>query len=143
MVEEIITAYHQHRIEASEYLKRANELMSSVINRTGDEIPERLEEHAVAKAYYGAIRENLKDDGFEEDVTVALAIDAALGIDQVIDEMRIVGWTTNVDRQNEMRTRIDDLLFDLIDTHAMSLNLDTVDRILDDCIEIAKVRYRD
>ena len=140
MLEEIIEAFRQKRIEASEYLQKARVIMESVVNRSGDEIPEKLADAEVAKAFYGVIGPVLRNGagGMDRD---DLSAEAALTIDKIILELRIVNWTTNMDRQNEMRTSIEDYLFELKDDHGVELNFEHMDEIMEECLKIARLRY--
>jgi type I restriction enzyme R subunit len=140
LLQEAINAFHEQRIRAAEYLKRVTQIMESVQNRTGDEVPESLKNREVAKAYYGTVYEILgklpHDDFNPKDV----GAEAAIGIDNIITDMHIVNWTMNSDRQNMMRTAIEDYLFDLKEKHDIDLTFDHIDSIMEQCIEIAKVR---
>jgi hypothetical protein len=63
-----------------------------------------------------------------------------VAIDDVIRAKRKVDWTQDSDVQNQMRTAIEDELFKLKDAHKIELDFDTIDHILDRCIDIAKRR---
>ncbi len=54
--------------------------------------------------------------------------------------MRIVNWATNTDRQNQMRNRIEDRIFELQAKYDFKLTFDEIDSILEQCLDIAKVR---
>jgi type I restriction enzyme R subunit len=140
LLKDVIRAFHEERIKDAEYLRRVEEIMKAVVKRTGDDIPESLKNNDIAKAYYGYIREvfeSHKDDGVE---TVNAAIEASLAIDDIIMNMRIVNWTTNSDRQNQMRNKIEDRIFELQDKYNFEFAFDEIDSIMDQCIDIAKVR---
>ena len=141
MLEEIIEAFRQKRIEAAEYLSKARQVMENVVNRTGDELPERLAQADVPKAFYGIIRPVFERHfGMAQDAA-EFGADAALAIDQAIREMRIVGWASNTDVQNRMRTGIEDYLFELKDRHGIPLSLEEIDAVMEDCIKVARLRY--
>ncbi|GBE37829.1 type-1 restriction enzyme R protein [bacterium BMS3Bbin08] len=140
LLKEVIKAFHEERIKDAEYLRRAEEIMEAVASRTGDNIPESLKNNAIAKAYFGSIREVLeshKDDGAN---IVSAATEASLEIDNIIRENRIVNWTTNTDVQNQMRNKIEDYIFELQSKYGFELTFDEIDSILDQCLDIAKVR---
>jgi type I restriction enzyme R subunit len=140
LLKDVIRAFHEERIKDAEYLRRVEEIMKAVVKRTGDDIPESLKNNDIAKAYYGYIREvfeSHKDDGVE---TVNAAIEASLAIDDIIMNMSIVNWTTNSDRQNQMRNKIEDRIFELQDKYNFEFAFDEIDSIMDQCIDIAKVR---
>jgi hypothetical protein len=69
-----------------------------------------------------------------------IASEAALAFDGIVDERRIVNWTTNVDVQNRIRQGFDDYLVDLGSRSGVDFGFDVIDQIVDECIEIAKVR---
>ena len=140
LLEDVIRAFHEERIRDAEYLRRVEEIMKAVVKRTGDDIPELLKNNDIAKAYYGYIREvfeSHKDDGVD---TVNAATEASLAIDEIIMNMHIVNWTTNLDRQNQMRNKIEDRIFELQDKYNFELAFDEIDSIMDQCLDIAKVR---
>jgi len=141
MLEDVIDAFHAGRLKAVEYLKKATDIMGSVLNRTGDDVPEELAEYEVAKAFYGAVHETLAPYGKAISSLGRAETEASLGIDEIIRKRRIVNWTTNPDVQNQMRTEIEDYLFDLKERHGVELTFEDIDTIMDQCLEIAKVRY--
>ena len=141
LVEEAIEAFRQRRISDTEYLKQVTELLHHVRNRTGDDIPDDLRGRAVAVAFFGTMEERLATYEYEGVDPVAVRAEASLGIDDIIQELRIVNWEKDTDVQNRMRTAIEDFLFELKDRHGIDLSFDDIDDIMEKCIEIAKVRY--
>jgi type I restriction enzyme, R subunit len=142
LLEEAIEAFRQRRLSDAEYLKRVIEIMQSVVNRTGDDIPAPLRQHDVAIAFYGVIVEKIGKHEAAEDRRSQLGAEVSLGIDEIICRMKIVNWETNTDVQNQMRNRIEDYLFELKDKHSISLDFGDMDGIMEQCLDIAKVRYR-
>lgn len=141
MLEEIIEAFRQRRIEAAEYLRKARQVMENVVNRTGDELPGKLAQADVPKAFYGIIRAVFERDGGKTTAIADVGADAALAIDEIIRDMRIVSWATNADVQNRMRTRIEDCLFELKDQRGIPLTFEDIDAIMEDCLKVARLRY--
>lgn len=140
LLEEAIRAFHEERIKDSEYLKKVEGIMEAVVNRTGDDIPESLKNSDNAKAYFGCIREifeSHRDYGVD---IVNAATEASIAIDDIIMNMRIVNWATNTDRQNQMRNKIEDRIFELQGKYDFKLTFDEIDSIMDQCLDIAKVR---
>lgn len=165
MLEDIINNIREQRFDdADTILQQVEEIRDKVRDRTGDEVPEALRDRDVAKAYYGIIQENLRgigdlpaqnnhnNDGKSARVQDSsqtyktstslnnLSVEIALNIDQIILENRIVHWTQNTDIQNQMKTAIEDMLFDIQDRHNFEIDFDTIDIILAKCIDIARVR---
>jgi len=140
LLEAAIAAFREERIKANEYLKKVTEIMDAVLNRTGDHIPDKLAGHDVAKAYFGSLKETLArfdrgDDEFDDRLA-----DAALAIDEVIERNRIVNWTSDIDTQNRMRNEIEDLLFDFKDQTGIEITFEDMDAIMEQCLDIARVR---
>ncbi len=143
MLQRVIDDYRQKRISEMVYLSKVKEYMNSVVNRTGDDIPEKLEGHEVAKAYYGIVlqklSEYLPDDLAREDWLSEIA----LAINEIIEHNRIVQWVDNEDVINHMRIEIEDWLFNSVEQKSFTLDFEIVDDILDRCIDVAKVRRAD
>jgi type I restriction enzyme R subunit len=142
MLEEAIEAFRRRRLSDAEYLKRVTEIMQSVVNRTDDNVPTALRQHDVAKAFYGVILETLSQKEMDETQRNEIGAKASLGIDEIIRKVKIVNWETNADVQNQMRNLIEDYLFEFKDKHGIALTFDEIDAIMEQCLDIAKVRYR-
>ncbi|HTV48653.1 MAG TPA: HsdR family type I site-specific deoxyribonuclease [Phycisphaerae bacterium] len=140
MLDEVIRAHREKRLSDVEYLKHTEKIQTAVRDRTGDDLPPELRSYEVAKAFYGVVRDILQDKTNSADVRQIGAV-AAIRIDQIISDHRIVDWTTNPDVQNKMKTEIEDFLFEFEKTLGLTISFDDIDRIMEQCIEIARVRY--
>jgi type I restriction enzyme R subunit len=140
MLQDVIDDFRAHRLEAAQYLRRATEIMDATITRTGDDIPETLANNEVAKAYYGSIKAALAELKLEPKAVAEFSSEAALAFDDIVGIRRIVNWTTNVDVQNRIRQDFDDYLTDLRSRFNCDFGFDVIDQIVDECIEVAKVR---
>ena len=141
ILEEAIEAYRERRISEGEYLKRATEAMEAVVTRTGDNLPPVLRHRDVAKAFYGVVNEVLGRLPVGAETLPGLAADVAVRIDDAIQARVGVDWRTNMDRQNEMRNAIDDLLYAVKSEHGLALTVEDMDAIIERSLEIAKNRY--
>ena len=140
MLQEAIDDWRARRLSDADYLAKSRDISEKVINRQDDDIPNRLQDYDVAKAYYGEVHEVLEKyhvDGFEPEERAA---DAALQIDRIVEERKCVDWTQNEDVQNRMKTEIEDYLFELQENQHIPLSLEDIDQILDGCIQIARKR---
>ena len=68
------------------------------------------------------------------------AAELAVKIDDIILAKRKVDWAEEVDVQNQMKIAIEDELFALKKSQGINIDFDTIDRLLDRTIDIAKRR---
>jgi hypothetical protein len=66
----------------------------------------------------------------------------SIAVDEIIRARRIVNWTYNADVKNQMRTDIEDSLFDLKERLDIDLTLEDMDKIMDECLGIAMNRCK-
>lgn len=142
LLEEVIRSFRLQRISDAEYLKKVSDIMRSVRIRTGDDTPEQLKPYETAKAFYGVIREPMAKYGSGPKSRSDLNANISLKIDEIIKEHIIINWENNSDVKNIMRNEIEDYLLGLKESHGMDLDFDDIDSIMEDCLEVAKVRYR-
>ena len=141
MLADAIRAFREERLSDAEYLRKVTEIADRIRNRTGDDIPESLAHHDVAKAFFGVLQDVLvgyATEGFEPR---AVSSTASLTIDEIVQRNRIVNWTNNTDVQNRMMGAIEDYLFDLKEQYGIELTFVDVDRILEMVLDIARTRY--
>lgn len=139
MLQRVIDDYRQRRIDENGYLNHVTNIMNSVVNRTGDEIPPRLEGHDVAKAYFGIVNKTLNEIVPKKDNSAEIA----LAIDEIIERNRIVQWVDNEDVKNKMSLEIEDWLFDYANQNNFQLDFESIDEIYERCIGVAIVRRAD
>lgn len=141
ILRDAIEDYQARRISEGEYLKRATEVMEAVLTRTGDKLPSKLRNREVAKAFYGVVSEVVTRFGLGEPEQADLAASIALEVDDAIVSRLGVDWASNMDRQNEMRNAIDDLLYEAKSAKSLALTAEDMDAIIERSLEIAKHRY--
>lgn len=140
VLQDAIDAFRAERIKAAEYLAKVQEVMQAVINRSGDDIPEILSNSDVAKAFYGSIKEIFEHYTEAGVNIIAVSSDAAIGLEDRLEKHRIVNWTTNTDVQNRMKNEMEDFLFELKSKHKLDLAFEDIDTIMEQCLDIFKVR---
>lgn len=57
MLEDAIRAFREQRLSDAEYLRTVTEIAEKVRNQTGDDIPQELAHHDVAKAFFGVLQD--------------------------------------------------------------------------------------
>lgn len=139
LLQEAIDEFRAARLKAAEYLKKVTEIAGQMVHRTEDEIPAALHHRDVAKAYFGcinAVEPAQAGTGNPAEVTA----EAAVLIDDTINRLRIVSWTTNTDVKNRMAIEIEDALFDLFARYERVYTFEQMDEIIEECLKVAKVR---
>jgi type I restriction enzyme R subunit len=134
LLEEVIAAYHEDRLQALEALEKIKDISTKVITRTDDDVPAELVGKDMARRYFGQVRERIASYGSYNEKTGA---EIALGIVDRITKHKIRDWRSNPDAINRMRGEIDDILFDVKEKQGLNLSLDDHDAIIDRCIEVA------
>ena len=140
MLEDAIQAFRQKRLADAEYLAKVSDIADSIRTRRGAGLPPELQNHEVAQAFFGVIKEvfaNHQASGFD---VSALGASAALQTDEIIRSRKIVNWTNNTDVQNQMQNAIEDYLHEL-ESSGLDLSFDEIDMILEKCLDIARRRY--
>ncbi len=141
LLEDTISEFLEKRLSDAEYLQKVTDIMNAVRNRTGDDIPEKLEHRDVAKAFYGIVYDMIsKFEGRDCDPK-EFSADIGLRIDDIIQNSLVVDWVNNADIQNIMLNRIEEYLYDVKDQHGISLSYDDIDTIMEQSMNVAKHRY--
>lgn len=134
LLEEVIEAYYQGRLNALEALEKIKDISTKVVTRTEDDIPDGLVGNHMARRYFGQVRERISSYGtYTENTGAEIAIEIVEGVAR----HKIRDWRTNPDAINRMRGEIDDILFDVEKKRGLDLSLDDHDAIIDRCIEVA------
>jgi type I restriction enzyme R subunit len=134
LLEEVVAAYHQGRLNALEALDEIMEISTKVVTHTDDDIPDGLVGNDMARRYYGQVCERISVYGTYNENTGA---EIAIEIVDRIARHKIRDWRTNSDAINRMRGEIDDILFDIEKKRGLELSMDDHDAIIDRCIEVA------
>lgn len=135
LLQQVIAEFHQQRLDDAAFLARVGELAGQVRDRAGDDVPTALIGHEVAKAYFGIVRDRIAAIGSPE-AQAALA----LRIDEVVRALRIVKWTQSPDRQNQMRTAIEDEVVAWGSSCGARVDFSVVDQVIEGCLDVARVR---
>jgi len=149
LLKETIADYEAKRISETQYLNRVQEIMNDVLTHTDNEIPEQLNERDVAKAFYGLTFEALSEKIQDAIVRKEVATHAALQIDDLIQASvlengkPIVDWQSKTNIRGKLIIEIGDYLIDEVrDKYNVDLSFKDMDKIAEDCIAVAKIRYK-
>lgn len=149
MLKETIADYEAKRITEAQYLSRVKDIMNNVLAHTDNDIPEQLKDRDVAKAFYGmtveALSEKIQDNVVRKEISTqtALQIDDLIQ-DSVLDNGKpIIDWQYKTNITGKLLIEIGDYLIDEVrDKYNLDLSFKDMDKIAEDCIEVAKIRYK-
>ncbi len=134
LLEDVIEAYHQGRLQAIDALDKIKDISTKVVTHTDDEVPYELKGNDMARRYYGCVREQIAEYGNKDS---NVETDMALLIAKRISNHKIRDWRDNQDAINRMRGEIDDILFEVAGEYGLDLSIADIDAIIDRCIEVA------
>jgi type I restriction enzyme R subunit len=149
MLRETIADYEAKRISEAQYLSRVQDIMNNVLAHTDNDIPEQLKDRDVAKAFYGLTVEALSEKIQDNIVRKEVATQTALQIDDLIQDFvldndkAIIDWQYKTNITGKLLIEIGDYLIDEVrDKYGLDLPFKDMDKIAEDCIEVAKIRYK-
>jgi type I restriction enzyme R subunit len=149
MLRETIADYEAKRISEAQYLSRVQDIMNNVLAHTDNDIPEQLKDRDVAKAFYGLTVEALSEKIQDNVVRKEVATQTALQIDDLIQDSvldngkAIIDWQYKTNIIGKLLIEIGDYLIDEVrDKYNVDLEFKDMDKIAEDCIEVAKIRYK-
>lgn len=141
MLVDAIRAFREKRLADADYLAKVTEIAEAIRSRSGDSLPEPLRNHDVARAFYGIVQEVLAQHSGNDINLPSIGAAIALKIDEIIQQEKIVNWTTNLDVQNRMKNQIEDYLHEQEEESSLGLSFDEIDRIMEKCLDIGRRRY--
>jgi len=149
MLKETIAEYEEKRINEVQYLNRVQEIMNNVLSKTDNDIPEELLEKDIAKAFYGLTLDALKDKVQDDAIKKIITIQTALQIDELIKNAvldngkPVIDWQNKTNITGKLLIEIGDYLIDEVrDKYNINLSFGEMDEIANNCIEVAKLRYK-
>lgn len=149
MLKETIADYEAKRISEAQYLSRVQDIMNNVLDRTDNDIPAQLRDRDIAKAFYGltveALSEKIHDHALRKEISTqtALQIDALIQQSVLDNGKPIIDWQFKTNITGKLLIEIGDYLIDEVrDKYNVDFSFKDMDKIADDCIEVAKLRYK-
>lgn len=140
-IEEALQAYKDKRISEAEYLNSMKTILEEY--RKGepvDDFPTIIKENANAQAFYGVTKDILmetKDFSVSYDVVGELATQ----MDDAIRDYTKRDWHDNLEVHKRIEQEIDDLLYEFSKENNVEIDLETVDKIIDQIKTVARKRY--
>ena len=139
LIDKALADARADRISQLELLTLMEDIRDRVRDRRAyEDVPAVLKNRDVAKSYYDVLRDEAEAAGLSLPDDEAAQF-AAL-VDDTIRARRKVDWTDDVDVQNQMKIAIEDELFAFNKAHGVEMGFDTIDRVLDRVIDVARRR---
>jgi type I restriction enzyme R subunit len=147
LIRDTIDDYHQHRLSEADYLNKAREYEDQFHNGRQDNVPENLINNEAGIAIYNLVNEIFKGHLKQTESSQNTAAIMAEGIDQVIKSVvfengkPIIDWVNKSDIEGRIRIDIDDYLFDLKTQQDIELPFDLIDKLVEEGLKVAKLKY--
>ena len=141
LLQKTLNEYQMNRINEMEFLQRATKLKDEALTRTGDELPSSLEGKEEAKAFFGILKKVIEQKNDLSEKNINKLAEMSIQISQIIEEHRIVDWFKNMDIQNRIKNKIEDYIYKQKDNKGISIDFDSIDRIMEETIKTAKSHH--
>jgi len=140
VINEAIAEHRAKRLSDAEYLKKVRETMDEMRSEGSSDIPDRLKKHEQAKPFYRVISEELPSDIIKETAPAYIATDAAIKVDEIIEQYKKRDWVKDTEVNNQIFNAIEDYLFQVKGRFDLDWDFSAIDRIIEQTLEIAKSR---
>lgn len=134
MIEELLSALHEKRLEALDALKSIQSIAVKVTTHTDEDTPDALDGNDMARRFFGCVREPL---GAYTTGRLDPMARIALMVAERIKKHKIRDWQKNHDALNRMRGEIDDIIFEIAKEENLEIPIEIHDKLIDDCINVA------
>lgn len=148
LLQETIADYEAKRISEAQFLERVQEIKNNVLSRTDSSIPEEIQKHNVAKAFYGLSLELFQTKSEDKKTILQITFDTALNIDRIIksqileDGKPIIDWAFKTNITGKLLIDIGDYLIDDVrDKYGLEMSFEEMDKLATQCIDVAKKHY--
>ncbi|TKG95187.1 type I restriction endonuclease subunit R [Puteibacter caeruleilacunae] len=145
LIRQTIEAYHQHRIDEAEYLKRAKMHEEDFLSGKRDDAPKELENNEAALAYY-----NYSKVGFTQTelLMTPFHIEIAQEIDKVtknniyLNGKMIVDWHRDPDIAGKTTIELEDIIYEILEKYDIEPDWDTIEELIENCLKITARKNR-
>ncbi|WP_269937864.1 type I restriction endonuclease subunit R [Arthrobacter sp. HY1533] len=142
LLQEAIEEYRRTR-DAEKYLLTAKELAGKTAAKDhGEHVPALIRGNNDAIAVYGVVNEVITELRGSEALTQQEFAKVAVDLIHIVDGLLIVGMWSNHDRQNELRTALEDYIYEeLGDGLQLHVDAELLDTLPHQVINVAKARF--
>jgi type I restriction enzyme R subunit len=140
LIDEAIAEHRAKRLSDAELLSRMRSHLDELRGQETRDLPPVLYGAQDAKAYYGLVKEPMGSYAIKGQSSDDLAADMAVHLERLINQHKVRDWTMKDDVQNAMLNAIEDYLFSIKGRYDLEMDYDTIDRIMQDVLTVAKRR---
>ena len=144
LIRETIEAYHQKRIDETEYLRRAKEFENEFHNGVRDDAPEALQGNEAGMAFYNFSKTTFVDPELlktEFHVELGLLTDRIVLEKIHINDQKVIDWQNNSDLVGKINIALGDEVYDLLKKYDLDTDWKKIDTVIEECIKVAKLKY--
>ena len=139
-IEETIEAYRNRRITDGEYLQKMQDIKEDFRKgNSGISYPTNITTEN-SRAFYGVIYDKLIPR-MKENANIEEIGEIALTIQKEIESKIKRDWHYNTDIHNEIAQAIDDTIFMYVTRKSINLDLEELDKLIEEIINIALMKY--
>ena len=114
LIRKVIEDFKAQRISDLEYLRRVKDIRGKVVHRDMTGIPLEVRDDAMARAFFGCVRDSQPGWRWCGRSIDAVSTEAAKRFMEIVGTHRRVDWVGNPDVENAIKNDIDDYVFDVI-----------------------------
>ena len=141
-IRDTLEEYKNRVISDAEYLARMKSIMDDYRKGTTNiTYPEKIKGNVHAQAFYGVITAIL-DDVMDINANIDIISDISLRVTEIVDAHNTVDWQTNKDIHNKIAQDIDDMFYEIEKSTGITVDFDSVDKIIENVITVALRRFR-
>lgn len=143
LIQLAIDDFRARRISDIDYLTRVSEIRERVAGNLHEDVPPVLSDNANATAYFGSVRDILKDYPLTDQARESISSEIAIKIDHILNKHMKVKFWDDKDAQNRAFNDIEDFLLDEIrKKKGIDIVFDDIDKIVDTIFRIARHRIK-
>ena len=141
-IKQALEDYEKRVINEAEYLTKMKSIMEDYCKGTANiAYPEKIKGNVHAQAFYGVITAIL-DEVMDIVANIDVISDISLMITDILDRHNMVDWQTNTDIHKKIAQDIDDMFYELEKTKGISVDFETVDKIIENVITVGLRRFK-
>ncbi len=142
LIQTAIEAHRAKRLSDLDYLQQMRTHLQTARTRGATAVPAPLRNREQARAFYNVLQdklaENINQNKPDNQEQPEILVTIAVGIEDIITQLKVRDWQHNQDIQNRMLDAIDDLIHDLNTNQQLAIHWTDIDEIIAKIMNIAR-----